>query len=99
MIKHRGDSITLGVEFRDRYDKLFDPDTVVAKWYDPNGELQTNETGIVHVSEGIYENTYAIPIDGEYGDWWVEWTGTITTPAYSESENCFFTVKRKPGET
>lgn len=73
----RGSTITLNAETVDNFGVATDAAGLTVDIIDAAGvNVITNATP-THVSTGIYQYTYPVPVDAQLGAWAAEWSGTI----------------------
>ncbi|MEM3617896.1 MAG: hypothetical protein QXK47_02345 [Candidatus Bathyarchaeia archaeon] len=68
MKKFQGETVSFYIYFKDEQDAPFDPDTVEAKLYKPDGSLAETLT-VSRVDTGKYMVAYSVAEDAELGDW------------------------------
>lgn len=70
MIRFQGETVSFYVYFRDEANQLFDPDTVEAKLYKPDGTLAETLT-LSRIDQGQYSIIFTFAEDAEVGDWYI----------------------------
>lgn len=70
MKRFQGETVSFYIYFKDENGAPFDPDTVEAKLYRPDGSLAETLT-VSHVETGKYVVTYTFSENAELGDWYI----------------------------
>lgn len=82
----RGTSLILEAHYKDGTGTLADPTSPRISLYDPLNTVVINSATPVRISTGIYQYTFACPIDAATGNWTAEWQGTVNAQALIATE-------------
>lgn len=70
MKRFRGETASFYICFKDEAGALFDPDTVEAELYKPDGSL-VETLSVTRIATGTYSVVYTFAEDADLGDWYI----------------------------